>query len=1089
MYKLRKLLFSTRTMTVLLVVFALAMAVATFVENEYDTATAKVLIYNAKWFEILMLWLIVLFALNIKTYQLTRRKKWPILIFHVAFILMFLGGCVTRYVSFEGLMPIKEGTKTNEIISDKTYFKLTITRGGKSLQYDKNPYQLSYLDRKKTPWPFKKTFTQNYHFEDKTIVLKTLDYIPLAKDSLIKTQSGKNMLRIVSATEKSQQNNYISEGEIKNIAGVVFSYNKPLQNAVQVTEKEGVIMISLPLKGHYFTMEGQQKDEIVSKELFEKQAGTLSANQFVPLNHKALYTVNNINFVIPQRPFKGKVRYYQAEKSQDANNLLSAIKVALSSGQERDTLVIRGGKGVTQQSAITQIDGMNVSLGFGSKIVKTDFYVRCDDFLLERYPGSKNPASYESQITLLDQNKEEKHHIYMNNVLDYHGYRFFQASYFPDESGTILSVNADKWGTTITYIGYVLLFLGMGLTLFWKGSRFWYLHTTLNKLRKKKQLLLASLIFATCGSSLVAAQNSMETPKDNTVFAQKNPKPSTHFINPKELAGSHTVAPEHIKKLGRVLVQDFEGRIKPLNTLTLELLRKLYKKDTYKEKDHTISSDEWFLTMQIDPAFWANKPLLKVDHKGGPKFLKDTQANPNGYTSYTKLVDPQTGAYIFEKEVETAFNKPKSKQSNYDKALISLTERFNIFSNIAFGYYTRVIPIQNDPTQTWRSWIYSSQTDAVAIDHSAFALLNPYFNSVKEGLKTQNWASANQALETIASYQQTWGKKVIPANLKIELELLYNRTNSFFWLMIAYSLLGFLLVILGFAEVFSAVSKQTKGIRRMTKMLLGIMVVALLLHTLALGVRWYVSGHAPWSNGYEAIVFISGVGVLSGLLLYKNQNAFIPAAGALVAMIMMGFAHGGSMLDPQITPLEPVLKSYWLMIHVGIITSSYAFFGLAAVLSALVLALFSVNATPKTTHAIKELTLVNEMALTVGVFTLTIGTFLGGMWANESWGRYWSWDPKETWAFISIIFYAVVLHLRLVPKLRGTFVFNIASLWAIWTIIFTYFGVNYYLTGLHSYAAGDPIPIPTWIYVAIMAMLALSLIAYYKSTRIKNDPR
>ena len=264
------------------------------------------------------------------------------------------------------------------------------------------------------------------------------------------------------------------------------------------------------------------------------------------------------------------------------------------------------------------------------------------------------------------------------------------------------------------------------------------------------------------------------------------------------------------------------------------------------------------------------------------------------------------------------------------------------------------------------------------------------------------------------------------------------------------------------------------------------MIVALTIQALALAVRWYLSGHAPWSNGYEAIIFISAVGVLSGVLLYRNRNAFIPAAGALVAMIMMGFAHGGSMLDPQITPLEPVLKSYWLMVHVGIITSSYGFFGLSAVLSVISLVLFSVRPTNKIEHSIKELTIVNEIALTVGIFSLTVGTFLGGMWANESWGRYWSWDPKETWAFISVIFYAAVLHLRLVPKLRGKLTFNIASLWAIWSIIFTYFGVNYYLSGLHSYAAGDPIPIPAWIYITAAGMLILSFTAYIRNKENKT---
>src|SRR5690606_25332483 len=184
MTRLKNILFSTRTMTVLLFLYGISMAFATFVENDYGTPTAKTLVYNATWFEILMLWLILLFAANIRTYRLTRRKKWPILVFHLAFIFMFIGGAITRYAGFEGQMPIKEGQATNEIISDLTYFKLAVTDGKKTLRYDKRPYMMSYFNAKDTEWPFKRTFTQNYRFDDKVISLKTLDYIPLAKDSV-----------------------------------------------------------------------------------------------------------------------------------------------------------------------------------------------------------------------------------------------------------------------------------------------------------------------------------------------------------------------------------------------------------------------------------------------------------------------------------------------------------------------------------------------------------------------------------------------------------------------------------------------------------------------------------------------------------------------------------------------------------------------------------------------------------------------------------------------------------------------------------------------------------------------------------------
>jgi cytochrome c-type biogenesis protein CcsB len=260
------------------------------------------------------------------------------------------------------------------------------------------------------------------------------------------------------------------------------------------------------------------------------------------------------------------------------------------------------------------------------------------------------------------------------------------------------------------------------------------------------------------------------------------------------------------------------------------------------------------------------------------------------------------------------------------------------------------------------------------------------------------------------------------------------------------------------------------------------------LHFFGLIGRWYISGHAPWSNGYEAIMFISWVGITAGYILYRNSNALIPAAGYMVAVIMMGFAHGGSQLDPQITPLVPVLKSYWLIVHVAVIVSSYGFFALSMIIGIIVLFFYIVsNKKSFELHndtTLKELTIVSEMSLTIGLLALTVGNFLGGIWANESWGRYWSWDPKETWAFISIMVYAFVLHMRLVPGLRSRYAYHLAAMFAFCSMVMTYFGVNYYLSGLHSYAAGDPVPVPAWVYISLAAMVTLGILAYIKYKKL-----
>lgn len=311
-----------------------------------------------------------------------------------------------------------------------------------------------------------------------------------------------------------------------------------------------------------------------------------------------------------------------------------------------------------------------------------------------------------------------------------------------------------------------------------------------------------------------------------------------------------------------------------------------------------------------------------------------------------------------------------------------------------------------------------------------------------------------------------------------------NKVNLNFWLLIFYTIIGGVLVMLGFIELF----KPQKTLHKIIKTIIYIGVVGYVLHFFGLIGRWYISGHAPWSNGYEAIVFISWVGISAGLLLYRNSNALIPAAGYMVAVIMMGFAHGGSQLDPQITPLVPVLKSYWLIVHVAIIVSSYGFFALSMIIGVIVL-LFYIVSNKKSFElhndtTLKELTIVSEMSLTIGLLALTVGNFLGGIWANESWGRYWSWDPKETWAFISIMVYAFVLHMRLVPGLRSRYAYHLAAMFAFFSMVMTYFGVNYYLSGLHSYAAGDPIPVPAWVYISLATMISLGTWAYIKYKKL-----
>jgi cytochrome c-type biogenesis protein CcsB len=242
------------------------------------------------------------------------------------------------------------------------------------------------------------------------------------------------------------------------------------------------------------------------------------------------------------------------------------------------------------------------------------------------------------------------------------------------------------------------------------------------------------------------------------------------------------------------------------------------------------------------------------------------------------------------------------------------------------------------------------------------------------------------------------------------------------------------------------------------------------------------------SNGYESMIFISWVTLLAGFI-FSRKSPFALSATAVLGSMTLMVAHL-SFMDPEITNLVPVLKSYWLTLHVSVITGSYGFLGLGAILgliNMILLALSDKKNLARISATIDELTVINYKTLTLGLYFLTIGTFLGAVWANESWGRYWGWDPKETWSLITIVIYSLVIHSRMIPGLKDVYSFNILSLFAFSSVLMTYFGVNYYLSGMHSYASGDPIPVPVFVYVAVILLGAVSLLAYFRYSRWSRE--
>jgi cytochrome c-type biogenesis protein CcsB len=289
--------------------------------------------------------------------------------------------------------------------------------------------------------------------------------------------------------------------------------------------------------------------------------------------------------------------------------------------------------------------------------------------------------------------------------------------------------------------------------------------------------------------------------------------------------------------------------------------------------------------------------------------------------------------------------------------------------------------------------------------------------------------------------------------------------------------------LLGF--IFAKMLKPKLKIEKITKIVYVVNIAAFVIHTFGLALRWYIAEHAPWSDGYESMIYIAWAIALSGIF-FSKQSIVSLSLTSILAGVTLFVAHL-SWMDAQITTLVPVLKSYWLNIHVSVITASYGFLGLCSLLGFFTLILFIMKKkglndarNEEIQRNIIEATRINEMSMILGLSLLTIGNFLGGVWANESWGRYWGWDPKETWALVSILIYAAIVHFRFVPSLNNQFAFAVASTLAFASIIMTYFGVNFYLSGMHSYAAGDPVPIPMFVYYTVAVVFSVIALAYPK---------
>jgi hypothetical protein len=674
------------------------------------------------------------------------------------------------------------------------------------------------------------------------------------------------------------------------------------------------------------------------------------------------------------------------------------------------------------------------------------FSVELKKFTLTRYPGSSSPSSYESKVVVHVDGETRPERIFMNNVLDVKGYRFFQASYDPDEQGTILSVNRDVAGRNITYTGYLLLVIGLILCFIGKNTRFMSLSRRLKELHTTTNMIACLLFF-------------MALPSESRANESNSPM--------MEIVQKHKVSPAHAEVFGSLPIQSNSGRTMPINTFSSQILRKLHKSD----KIGGLNSDQFLISLLVMPDVWMRIPFIAVSN---PE-LSSYYNLPAKQCAYAEVFD-NNGYYKLQEKLEEAYNKMPNQRTRFDKDLMKLDEQINIFHQLINRQMLNLFPKEDDPNHKW--YAPGDDLSAFAGKDSMFVarIMDWYLEEIQEGLKSNDWTKANEVAGMISTYQQAKNKTLDISPKKIQSELKYNKMDVFRYCKIGYLIFGGLLLIFTFIVQF----QQKRWIKSMV-WILGILVLIVFhYHMYGMGMRWYIGGYAPWSNSYETMVYVAWATVLAGLL-FVRRNTITLALATLFGGIIL-FVSGLNWMDPEISPLVPVLKSPWLMFHVAIIVAAYGFFGVSCLmgLTNMVLMIFAgKKRASQLIIRIKELSIINEMSLLVALALMTIGTFLGAVWANESWGRYWGWDPKETWALITMVVYAIVTHLHLIKRCNTLWLFNVASVIAFSSVLMTFFGVNYFLSGMHSYGQNDNVNnILIYLYFASIVIIVLAFFSY-----------
>jgi len=914
MKKFFDVFFSMLSTVILLVIFGASIAYATFAESSTGSEYARDIVYNAKWFEVLLVLLIVNLVGNVIRYRIVNKRKFSILLFHLAFIFILIGAGVTRYFGSEGIMHIRQGETSNEISSDKSSVGIMAEYKGERVE-------------KTTEAVFSESGSNNFSetltIGGKTITVENDLFVPNSIENIVPDEQGEPALSLFVMNSQNRGMDFILlNGEKNDFEDVSFAFGDTTKHA----------NITFSLVNNQLFLKGTMPVSTMS--MMGKSENMLMPGKAYLAEQKTIYKTENVIFVLKTYMAKAKKNLTQLTPDMNKAGIIKegkdAIIFKVSDGNLTKRVNVLSSDNEISQPAVCQLNDVKVSVSYGMLKHKLPFSITLREFQLERYAGSNSPSSYASEITVIDNElkTERPFRIYMNNILNYRGYRFFQSSYDQDEKGTVLSVNHDYWGTMITYTGYFLMMLGMILTMFNKNSRFRTLLKLSNDLQLKRKAGKALLM-----TGLLLSSASM--------FA----------------SGTEISKNAHIHALSSLLIQDeAQGRIEPFNTFASDILRKITKKSSYND----MSPVEVLLGMSSNPAGWQNEPMIKI---ANDQLAKELGA-VDKYVSFNQLFDYDNGGtYRLTEQIDITYKKEQSTLSKYEKELVNVDERINICYLIFSNNILALFPVPGHETGKWSTakpivtesvhhhtgsagmgetggmsapagmegkmpppgmggmseeqinamMGKAPTTVALPSNDSPELLLANYFKAANEAMTSGNWLEANDQLTRIKRYQLINGGNNLPSNSKISLEIFYNNLNIFGKLAMIYMLMGFLLLMLHLTDIFKYKASLDKYLNAGIYPFLLIFVV----YTAGLAIRWYISGHAPWSNGYEAMIFVGWASALSGLLFARKSSISLAVTGILSGIALM--VAGMSWMNPEITNLVPVLKSYWLIIHVAVI--------------------------------------------------------------------------------------------------------------------------------------------------------------------------